>query len=213
MELKNLPWYGQLLVFLVIGAIFLGIFYYVHYQPTQTQIDAINTQRVAVEEEIREAEKSRSKLQRLEEELEKNKQTLDSLKSVLPEISEISDIIKRMQALASASRIRINTITPKKESSRDIYVEWPIQFTADGSYHNLAIFFDQVSRMKKIFTITGLSIKPLGSRTATSADLTINASFVATTYSYREQPAKQASAKKKGARKKPASTASEEVAI
>ena len=70
-----------------------------------------------------------------------------------------------------------------KETGRDIYLEWPIVISLEGNYHNLGIFFDQVSRMKKIFTIDGLSISPM--RTL-SYDYTITATFTATTYIYRE---------------------------
>ena len=41
MELQNLPWYGQLLVFLVVGAVLFGIFYFVVYSPTQDEITSI----------------------------------------------------------------------------------------------------------------------------------------------------------------------------
>ena len=62
-------------------------------------------------------------------------------------------------------------------------MEWPIAISLEGNYHNLGIFFDQVSRLKKIFTIDKLHITPLKSL---SYDYTIQASFIAMTYIYRE---------------------------
>ena len=68
MDIQNLPWYGQLLVFLVVGVVLFGIFYFVVYSPTQDEISSIVVQSEKLQEEIRKAEKNESKLKKLEEE-------------------------------------------------------------------------------------------------------------------------------------------------
>ncbi len=185
MELKNLPWYGQFLIFLAIGAILFGIFYFVQYSPTQDTIAGVQQEIDALDIEIRKAEQNKARLTKIQDELERNKGLLVQLKSVLPERMEISQILRKIQSLASNSRLRIQLFTPGAEISRDIYFESPIRIAVDGNYHNLAIFFDQVSRLKKIFNVDGLSITPLSSM---SSEFTINANFTATTYIYRDVP-------------------------
>ena len=112
-----------------------------------------------------------------------NEEILEELKGILPEKKEVSQILRKIQAIASNARLKTSTFTFNKEVNRDIYLEWPIAISLEGNYHNLGIFFDQVSRMKKIFTIDGLHITPLNSL---SYDYTIPANFTATTYIYRE---------------------------
>jgi len=183
MEIQNLPWYGQLLVFLVIGAVLFGIFYFIIYSPTQDEIASLVTQSERLQDEIRKAEKNESKLEKLKEEKTLNEKILEDLKGILPEKKEVSQILRKIQAIASNARLKTGTLNFTKETGRDIYLEWPIVISLEGNYHNLGIFFDQVSRMKKIFTIDGLSISPM--RTL-SYDYTITATFTATTYIYRE---------------------------
>jgi type IV pilus assembly protein PilO len=183
MEIQNLPWYGQLLVFLVIGIVFIGIFYFVVYSPTQDEISSIVLQSEKLQEEIRKAERSEGKLKKMEEEKASNEAILEDLKGILPEKKEVSQILRKIQAIASNARLKTGTFTFNKEVSRDIYLEWPIAITLEGNYHNLGLFFDQVARLKKIFTVDKLHITPLRSL---SYDYTILASFVATTYIYRE---------------------------
>jgi type IV pilus assembly protein PilO len=183
MEIQNLPWYVQLLVFLVIGVVFIGIFYFVVYSPTQDEISSIVIQSEKLNEEIRKAERSESKLKKMEEEKASNEAILEDLKGILPEKKEVSQILRKIQAIASNARLKTSTFNFNNVVSRDIYLEWPIAISLEGNYHNLGMFFDQVARMKKIFTIDGLHITPLNTL---SYDYTIQASFIATTYIYHE---------------------------
>jgi type IV pilus assembly protein PilO len=183
MEIQNLPWYGQMAVFLVVGAVLFGIFYFVVYSPTQDEIASIVAQSQQLQEEIRKAERNQDKLKKLEEEKALNEKILEDLKGILPENEEVSQILRKIQAIASNARLKTSTFTFGAKTNREIYLEWPIAISLEGNYHNLGIFFDQVSRMKKIFTIDGLHLTPLGSL---SYDYTISASFTATTYIYHE---------------------------
>ncbi|MCJ7524772.1 MAG: type 4a pilus biogenesis protein PilO [Candidatus Aminicenantes bacterium] len=183
MEIQNLPWYGQLLVFLIVGVVLFGIFYFVIYSPTQDEIASIVVQSERLEDEIRKAEKNESKLEKLKEEKALNEKILEDLKGILPEKKEVSQILRKIQAIASNARLKTSTFNFNKETNREIYLEWPIAISLEGNYHNLGIFFDQVARLKKIFTIDGLNITPLRSL---SYDYTVQASFTATTYIYRE---------------------------
>jgi type IV pilus assembly protein PilO len=186
MDIQNLPWYGQLLVFLVVGVVLFGIFYFIVYSPNQDEISSIIVQNEKLQEEIRKAEKNESKLKKLEEEKASNEAILEDLKGILPEKQEVSQILRKIQAIASNARLKTSTFTFNNESKRDIYLEWPIVISLEGNYHNLGMFFDQVARLKKIFTIDGLHISPLNSL---SYDYTIKASFTATTYIYSENAA------------------------
>ena len=183
MDIQNLPWYGQLLVFLVAGVVFIGIFYFIVYSPTQDEISSIVLQSEKLQEEIRKAEKNESKLKKLEAEKANNEAIMEQLKGILPEKQEVSQILRKIQAIASNARLKTSTFTFNNENKRDIYLEWPIVISLEGNYHNLGLFFDQVSRLKKIFTIDGLHISPLNSL---SYDYTIKANFTATTYIYVE---------------------------
>jgi len=200
MDIQNLPWYGQLLVFLVVGVVFFGIFYFIVYSPTQDEISSLVVQSEKLQEEIRKAEKNESKLKKLEDEKANNEAILEELKGILPEKQEVSQILRKIQAIASNARLKTGTFIFNNENKRDIYVECPIIISLEGNYHNLGMFFDQVARLKKIFTIDGLHISPQNSL---SYDYTIKANFTATTYIYNESTV----VKKAGGKMAPARTA------
>jgi type IV pilus assembly protein PilO len=201
MDIQNLPWYGQLLVFLAVGCVLFGIFYFIVYSPTQDEISSIVVQSEKLQEEIRKAEKNEGKLKKLEAEKANNEAIMEQLKGILPEKKEVSQILRKIQAIASNARLKTSTFTFNNEQKRDIYLEWPIAISLEGNYHNLGLFFDQVARLKKIFTIDGLKISPLNSL---SYDYTIKASFIATTYIYIEGATIRKAVGKKGAARKAA---------
>lgn len=195
MDLQSLPWYAQLGVFLVIGAILLGIFYYVQYSPNQSTIKGLDSKIETLDAEIRKAEREEPKLKKMQEELANKREVLEKLKSILPEKSEISQILKKIQSIISSTRLEIQIFTPKADQPRDIYIEKPIAINVDGNFHNLAIFFDQLSKLRKIFTVDNLSLTPFKNM---SRDFTIQAKFTTVTYIYRDQPV----AKKKSKRRR-----------
>jgi type IV pilus assembly protein PilO len=187
MEIQNLPWYGQFLIFLLIGGILTGIFYYVQYSPTQETIQNIDTEIENLEREIKRAEQKESKLKLIKEELETKQAVLEKLKAILPEKEEISGILKRIQSIITSARLRIERYDPQALRPREVYIENPISIALDGNYHNLGIFFDQLAKLKKIFTVDNLAINPMGGQ---DREYTIKATFTATTYLYRETPKK-----------------------
>ncbi len=199
MELQNLPWYGQLVVFLIIGAILFGAFYYFYYSPNLDVIANLDKQITDLDREIQKGRDAQQKIDKIKEENENKKKVLEKLKSVLPERKEISQILKKIQSIITSARLEMLKFAPQREKQKDIVIEWPIVINVNGNYHNLGSFFDQISRLKKIFTINKLNIKPLKQM---SPDRTINAGFVATTYIYHERVVKRKTKRKKKRRKK-----------
>lgn len=191
MELQNLPWYGQLAIFLVIGGIIFGIFYFVYYSDSQSRIAGISKQIETLEKDIRTLEKKKGQVKELEAAIAANKATLEKLKEILPEKKEISELLKRVQGIITGARLDIQKWTTMSEQKREIYVEVPFGITLDGNYHRLGSFFDQLSKLKRIFTVNNLTLKPLSKMTR---DFTVKATFTAVTYTFLEK--RSASAKK-----------------
>jgi Tfp pilus assembly protein PilO len=68
--------------------------------------------------------------------------------------------------------------------NQEFYSEWPIPIEIRGSYHNLASFFDRLSKFARLFNIENFSIKTLPNQTE---DVTISSTFTAKTYIFLEE--------------------------
>ena len=84
-----------------------------------------------------------------------SKARLDSLRAVLPEEKDAADLLRRMQTVATQSNLTIKSFKPAPVVTKQLHAEWPIALELDGTYHNLAIFFDRVGKFTRIVNISG----------------------------------------------------------
>src|SRR5207247_7707703 len=104
---------------------------------------------------------------------------LSSLQAVLLEEKDAADLLNRMQTVAAQSNLTIKSFKPGATITKQLHAEWPINLELDGTYHNLAMFFDRVGKFTRIVNISGLEVK---GKDKPDANSTITASCVATTF-------------------------------
>ena len=179
--MENLPWYGQFGICIAIGGLIIGIFYFTHYSGNQDTIERMSKQIDGLEKEIRGLEKKQSKIKEMREEVEAKKVVLEKLKEILPEEKEVSQNIKKIQSIINNANLNIQNWVAQAERPQQIYMEIPFNIALEGSYHNLGQFFDQLSKLKKIFTVSNLKLSPISKMTRT---YTIKANFTASTYTF-----------------------------
>ncbi len=78
---------------------------------------------------------------------------LDNLRAVLPEEKDVGDLLRRIQTLATQSNLQIKGFKPAPIVTRQMHAEWPINLELDGTYHNLGVFFDRVSKFSRIINV------------------------------------------------------------
>jgi type IV pilus assembly protein PilO len=186
--MENLPWYGQFGICILIGAIVVGIFYFAYYSGNQDTIKRMNNQIDKLEKEIRGLEKKKDKIKEMRAEVEAKKVVLEKLKEILPEEKEVSQNIKKIQSIINNANLNVQNWTAQPERPQKIYMEIPFSISLEGSYHNLGQFFDQMSKLKKIFTVSNLRLTPMSKMTRT---YTIRANFTASTYIFNTGKAGQ----------------------
>jgi type IV pilus assembly protein PilO len=110
-------------------------------------------------------------------------QRLESLRQVLPEEKDVADTLRRIQGLATKSNLQLQKFQPGKVVQQSIYAEIPYKLQAEGTYHNLGYFFDQISKFPRIINISDISLR---AKTPPEPNATIVADLVATTFVLQE---------------------------
>ena len=95
----------------------------------------------------------------------------------------MADTLRRIETLAAKSNLAIQRFTPGKVVQQKLYAEIPYKLEAEGTYHNLASFFDQISKFPRIINVGEISIK---AKTPPEQNRTIIAECVATTFVLQE---------------------------
>lgn len=183
--LTKLPLAGQLGVAAGLAAVILGLFWYLYWNEATTQ-QAQKTQRLEeLRADIRKLEITANKLEEFKREVQQREAKLESLKQILPPAKETPDLMRKVQYLASSSNLSVRTFDPGAVVNKEFYQEYPINLQVEGSYHNLALFFDRVGRIPRLVNANNVKIT---SRPRPTAQQTITATCVATTYVYVDKP-------------------------
>jgi len=199
-QLTKLPLAGQLGVAAGLAAVVIGAFWYFSWAPDTKEEEKKAKQLTALQTEVRKLEATKAQLPKFEAEIEVLEARLKEKSRVLPASKETPDLVRKVQGMASESSLMIKRFSPAGTISQEIYEEWPITIDVEGTYHNLALFFDRVSRLSRLVNMGQVRITAQKSPTSTN---TVEVSCVATTYVFREpDPEEEAPAGRRGRKAK-----------
>jgi len=185
LSLTKLPWYGQIGAFLLLAIAGVGAFVYYYEWPQQTEFESRRLQLATIQKDIQMGTTTARKLPEFRSQVGELQSRLDNLKAVLPAEKDAADLLRRMQTVAAQSNLTIRSFKPAATQTKQLHAEWPINLELDGTYHNLAIFFDRVSKFTRIVNISGLDVK---GKDKPDPNSTITATCVATTFVLLDKP-------------------------
>ncbi len=176
---------AQVVVFGIIGLLLYGVFWYFLYSPMQVERDNKTTQKRNLQAEVDNAKTTAARLPEFRREVERKEATLQALSRILPSQKEVDDLLRKVQQLAAESSLDVLRFKPEATKPQNFYAEWPISLELDGSYHNLAYFFDRLSRLSRIVNVSNLKVD---AKKEPSIASTITATCTATTFVFIETP-------------------------
>ena len=179
LNLNKLPWHGQVALFVVLGLGLIGGFYWFYAVPAQAEMATREQKLAALRIDIAKGSATANQLNQFREQVAELEGRLESLKAVLPEQKDVADLLRRIQTLATQSNLAIRGFKPAPSVTKQLHAEWPIALQLDGTYHNLAMFFDRVSKFSRIINVSGISIR---AKEKPEVNSTISVDCVATTF-------------------------------
>ena len=194
-SLTRLPWYAQVGAFVGLALGACGIFFMYYELPARADMASRESQLAALRQDIARGLNTAKKLPEFRAQVTELEARLNNLKAVLPEEKDAADLLRRMQTVATQSNLTIKSFKPAPTITKQLHAEWPIQLELEGTYHNLAIFFDRVGKFTRIVNINGLDLK---GRPKPEPNATVTAACVATTFVLLDKPEAKAATKPGG---------------
>lgn len=188
LSLSKLPWWGQIGAFVVVCAGAVYGFWHFYVAEMSADVKIRQTRLTALRGDIARGVATARRLPEFETQVAQLEQRLENLSQVLPEEKDVADILRRIQGLATQSNLSIQRFTPTAVVQQALYAEIPYRLQAEGTYHNLGLFFDRISKFPRIINVSEISIK---TRTPADANTTIVAECTATTFVSQEAGAKK----------------------
>ncbi len=191
MKLKDIPWWGQLALAAAVGAILIFSQFKMgpgDFSKKQKKITGLTETLEKKQAEIRKGRQAVAKLDRLERDIASLENKLTDLRQILPTEPEMGDLLKWIKSLADQTNLDLKTFHPGARIEREFLLEQPIKMQVAGSYHQLGMFFDRISKYARIINVEGVRINPNRNRTGSrrAIQTTILSQFVAKTYIYHE---------------------------
>jgi len=182
-SLSKLPWWAQIGAFvLVCGGAVYG-FWHFYVSEMQADVNVRQTRLTTLRGDIARGVATARRLPEFEAQVTQLEQRLENLRQVLPEEKDVADILRRIQGLATQSNLAIQRFTPLPPVQQQLYAEVPYRLTAEGTYHNLGLFLDRISKFPRIITVSEVLLR---AKTPSDANATITAECVATTFVLQE---------------------------
>jgi type IV pilus assembly protein PilO len=187
--LEGKPWYyGVTVGVLVAGAIIAAGWYFL-VEPKNKEIAEQERKLAGLQVKIQEGRAAKQKLPQFREEVRRLELELDKLLRILPARRNTPELLRRIRQLTEQGNFDLLRFTPGNFIDKDFYSEWPINIRVNGTYHNLALFFDRVGRFSRIINIENLRVSAIPNSVKGHS---IGASFTAKTFVYRETPPPEA---------------------
>lgn len=180
LKLEEKKWWVALAIGLGIGVLFAAGLHYAFLRPINQDIDRKRVELKGLQEEIQKGRTAERKLSQFREEVKRLELELAKLLQILPSARNTEELIKRIETLTRQGDFTLKRFTPGDPVGKDFYSEYPIDIGLDGTYHNLALFFDRMSRFSRIINVEELKLATLENVPGKS----ITASFIAKTFIY-----------------------------
>ncbi len=149
-QLSRLPRSQRLLLLGLGYVLIVGVYVGLLYMPASTQLDdlkakqaSLEQQRAQLEVRIRDKDRFQAELQTLMADLK------EALKE-LPNDREIPELLRAISGMGKKVGLEVQKFQPLPENKRDYVAEVPVALQVDGSYHEVALFFERLSKMNRI---------------------------------------------------------------
>ncbi len=142
-------------IYVLIGAaIFFGM-----VSPTTEKITAAESRRAeltAERDETRTIAENRDKWEKKVDIL--NEELAKAVKE-LPNEREIPELLRRVSSIGKKIGLEFLLFQPMPEVRREFYADVPVKLKVEGSFHEVATFFDRIGKLNRIVNIRDIEMK------------------------------------------------------
>jgi type IV pilus assembly protein PilO len=148
----------KIAIAVVLAILPLVVFYFLFYTANVEQQNGLENQKVALNKELQDVKSKSKDLPKFEKELQQAESQFGETSALLPKDKEIPKLLTDISSLGRTAGLEFLTFKPMPDIPKDFYSEIPISLNIRGPYHNVGFFFDQVSKLERIVTVSNVKM-------------------------------------------------------
>ena len=148
----------------VVSAVLVAIgagYWILSYQPAQETRRALVARSQELQRSLNNARSIANHVAGFKAEVAGLERDLDLALKQLPNRKQFEDLLQDISTAGKKVGVTIKSIDRDSEIQRDFYAEVPFKIELEGTYHDLARFFEMVASLPRIVNMGGLDIKVL----------------------------------------------------
>ena len=177
-QFNQLPPVQRFGIFGGIAVVVVVLWYVLLYQDVISQQDGLKAKIVKANQELTEKKMMVSELNNFQREVERVQQQFQAALKELPDRQEIPALLQKLSRLARKAGLDIVSFEPKQEMIQEFYAEVPVKLALRGSYHDVANFYDEISKLPRIVSIKNIEFKAFIAKDASAAAAGLSAAAV-----------------------------------
>lgn len=157
-KIGKLPRHYRLAVILAIPLV-LGLGYYqLLHRGSQEELMRLEAQQQSLQRKLNEVRSVAANLSKFEEEITALETELGEALRQLPNSKELPGLLTDISTLGKKAGLEFKAFRPQTEVNKGFYAEVPIEIEFTGTYHQVAVFFDRISKLDRIVNVGDLNM-------------------------------------------------------
>jgi type IV pilus assembly protein PilO len=133
-------------------------YFFLFYQEKNDQLKELRAQELQLQRKLSEVRSVAANISAFESEIAGLEIKLKTALRQLPNEKELEVLLTDISNLGKTAGVEIKSFKRKEEVIHDFYAEVPIQIELAGEFHDIAQFFDLMSRLPRIVNMGALNI-------------------------------------------------------
>jgi type IV pilus assembly protein PilO len=142
----------------VIGISLAAGYYFLFYEDKAAELKQLHTQELELQRKLSEVRSVAANIAAFEAEIAQLEVKLKTALRQLPNQKQLEVLLTDISNLGKTAGIEIKSFKRNGEIVHDFYAEVPIDIALEGQFHDIAEFFDLMSKLPRIVNMGSLSI-------------------------------------------------------
>lgn len=158
LDTKYIPLERRVKVLLVLLIFILpaALYYFLYLKPNLEDIERLTASQTSLQAELDKVKRRAKDLPALEAEVARVQDEFYEKAALLPREKEIPQLLRDISSLGTNAGLDFLKFRPLPSVPRDFYDDIPVTINVRGPYHSVGFFFDKVSKLERIVSVTNI---------------------------------------------------------